>query len=662
MILEELIIRNFRQYYGRQAIEFAKDQKHNVTVIHGENGAGKTALLNALTWCLYGTINLPHPEKLLNERTAAEMNEGELADAAVILRFTEQNRSYAVRRQQTFIKVDGLIEPFGETTIYLQYTDENGEFREAKNPQVAIDQILPERMRSYFFFDGERIDNLAKEDNTHEIVDAIRNVMGLEVVERGVRRLDAVRKHLQSEFKRLGDTETRGLIEAREKLEERIKELTIKKEQHERNAKAMDEEIKSIDQHLRSLDEARKLQSERDKLNRELENIKQLYKDITERLREHVSRYGYRAFRDRIAFKAGELIEESRARGDIPSGIKEQFVQDLLEEALCICGRDLPEGSQARRKVEEWLRKAGNIAFEDRVIEAASLARRIPEEKDRFFQDLQRLMRDRENFARQKASVEEQLDEISDKLAGQDVSEIANLEHKRRSLYNDMKREISSEGECQALIGQYQRSLSAIDKEIERLEVKQAQASLAKRRLEACNQALSTLKAVYDVAKAHVRGEIEQRVNDIFRDFLRKDFYVNLTDTYQLVIRKGDESTFVDAAMSQGERQVASLAFIGGLVAIAKERSLRGDGVFKGGVYPVVMDSPFGYLDQQYRRNVARGLPTMANQVVVFVSSSQWSQEVAEEIRPRIGKEYRLKNHSKVPEFTEVEVATNAAN
>src|SRR5690606_15963617 len=252
MILEELIIRNFRQYYGRQAIEFAKDQKHNVTVIHGENGAGKTALLNALTWCLYGTINLPHPEKLLNERTAAEMNEGELADAAVILRFTEQNRSYAVRRQQTFIKVDGLIEPFGETTIYLQYTDENGEFREAKNPQVAIDQILPERMRSYFFFDGERIDNLAKEDNTHEIVDAIRNVMGLEVVERGVRRLDAVRKHLQSEFKRLGDTETRGLIEAREKLEERIKELTIKKEQHERNAKAMDEEIKSIDQHLRS--------------------------------------------------------------------------------------------------------------------------------------------------------------------------------------------------------------------------------------------------------------------------------------------------------------------------------------------------------------------------------------------------------------------------
>src|SRR5690606_28085066 len=121
MILEELVIQNFRQYYGRQVIEFASDPQRNVTVIHGENGAGKTALLNALTWCLYGIINLPHPERILNERAAEELQEGDVADVRVVLRFTDRHRLYTARREQPFRKVAGSIEPLGEPTVYLEY-------------------------------------------------------------------------------------------------------------------------------------------------------------------------------------------------------------------------------------------------------------------------------------------------------------------------------------------------------------------------------------------------------------------------------------------------------------------------------------------------------------------------------------------------------------
>jgi DNA sulfur modification protein DndD len=56
MRIDSIQLTNFRQFYGpTPKIEFAHGTK-NVTVIHGMNGADKTALLNAFTWILYGTL------------------------------------------------------------------------------------------------------------------------------------------------------------------------------------------------------------------------------------------------------------------------------------------------------------------------------------------------------------------------------------------------------------------------------------------------------------------------------------------------------------------------------------------------------------------------------------------------------------------------------
>ncbi|EMW3558781.1 AAA family ATPase, partial [Klebsiella pneumoniae] len=45
MKLIRLEINNFRQFYGKQSIDFAVDPERGVTLIHGENNGGKTALL-----------------------------------------------------------------------------------------------------------------------------------------------------------------------------------------------------------------------------------------------------------------------------------------------------------------------------------------------------------------------------------------------------------------------------------------------------------------------------------------------------------------------------------------------------------------------------------------------------------------------------------------
>jgi len=48
-----LELENYRQYKGKQKIEFSSDSSKNFTIFVGANGAGKTNLLNAVTWCLY---------------------------------------------------------------------------------------------------------------------------------------------------------------------------------------------------------------------------------------------------------------------------------------------------------------------------------------------------------------------------------------------------------------------------------------------------------------------------------------------------------------------------------------------------------------------------------------------------------------------------------
>ena len=58
MILNKLEMCNFRQYIGTQEIEFSTDPEKNVTLLIGVNTSGKTTILRAFEWCLYGKNGL----------------------------------------------------------------------------------------------------------------------------------------------------------------------------------------------------------------------------------------------------------------------------------------------------------------------------------------------------------------------------------------------------------------------------------------------------------------------------------------------------------------------------------------------------------------------------------------------------------------------------
>ena len=68
MKIEKIKIKNFRQFYGDNELSFSLDDGRNITLIHGENGVGKTALLNAIKWAFFETMtsNFRSPKNLVN--------------------------------------------------------------------------------------------------------------------------------------------------------------------------------------------------------------------------------------------------------------------------------------------------------------------------------------------------------------------------------------------------------------------------------------------------------------------------------------------------------------------------------------------------------------------------------------------------------------------
>src|SRR5579864_7898879 len=96
MKITKVRLKNFRQFYGEQEIVFAIDAERNVTLIHAENGFGKTTLLNAILWAFFNqvTAKFEKPDQIVN---FAAQSEG-TKSASVSVHFDFLDTSYVVER------------------------------------------------------------------------------------------------------------------------------------------------------------------------------------------------------------------------------------------------------------------------------------------------------------------------------------------------------------------------------------------------------------------------------------------------------------------------------------------------------------------------------------------------------------------------------------
>jgi DNA sulfur modification protein DndD len=274
----------------------------------------------------------------------------------------------------------------------------------------------------------------------------------------------------------------------------------------------------------------------------------------------------------------------------------------------------------------------------------------LDSEQQEYFDMIDELLEKRSGLRDDEQKIAEQLSEISAKLerldtvdpeTGETPAELERARDSKAEKVESLKKDIIRH---EIQLEELEKDLTEVNKEIDEARQDAEEADLARKRMRAVESVRQQFQASFDDLQRRVRDWSNTLVEETFDEIATKEYKAEITDEFELRIKDQLQDEYLEVEKSRGERQIASLSFIGSLVNIARERyeSSSGAEYFSGGIYPIVMDSPFGALDDDHRRQVSRVIPRMAEQVAVLVTDSQWRGPVANELSEIAGEQYNL--------------------
>ena len=412
MRLLSLVISDFRGFYGVQQVNFAAEDQKRVTVLHGENGAGKTNFLNAIHWCITGKFTPQfQDQKLLVNKEA--FKEGQRECYVEILFKDEESsggKEYRVRRSAT-----------NEKQISLEVFEiDRGNSKLIDRGESLIQLLLPPGLISWFFFDAEAIGALEL-SGSDEFKRGLRKTLGFELIDRLLLDLESVQAKIrrevatQSNDKQLlalqKDMDNIDLIlpgqkSTLEALREQIKETGIAMSQN--NAS------------LGKLPQAEPLQRQRDAEESKKRRLEDVHRSNLARAASVIGRAAPALILNDLTTKLEGKLEDQEIKGRLPAPYSDQLVKDILEAELCICGRPVEEGSHEAHKINELLQFASTGALNQRISDVRYLIRDIERDSSEFPVQIAELRQQITSIDRDIAKCEEEIKDltVSDRCNG----------------------------------------------------------------------------------------------------------------------------------------------------------------------------------------------------------------------------------------------------
>ena len=636
MKLERITLENFRQYHGKQRLEFSRDEQRRVTIIHGVNGAGKTSLFLGINWCLYGRSvdNIKVIEnvgELVSKEAVSQTMPGHQVRASVELALLHDGKRYLVRRVlQGTKEVEGGVDYVAdEFTMMLTRWD--GQAERVNNPIGTMNAILPANVREYFLFDGEGIDNFAKPEAAEQVKQAIYLVLKLEVLERARKHLEAIAHDYRKELKKISGKELRDLIEEDEKARAERNKAEQRKAELTREIASARRKIEEIDQQLLETQNAKVLQQHRDRVERELKQRQSELDGTVSQIRD-LAITAYFIIAQPAIDRALHILDEKRERGEIPSNIRQQFVQDLIEQMRCICGRPFVEGSSEHLRLLDLMNRSVPGSLEDDVLNTAAELRTFTQRVGRHLTDLGTAMKRRTELVDLIQALVAELDDVGRQLKGSPLEEISQLEQKRQNYLADIDSNNMEIGSLTERIEKLNKEIARLEKAITKARKDEVRERLLSTKLELAQRAADAIGEMYQVFAEDMRERLEAKTKEIFKQLVWKDSHfkdIRLGADYNLEVidRYGLPAR---PELSAGERQVLSLSFITAMSRISEAEA------------PLVMDTPFGRLSSNHRNSITEHLPKLVDQLVLFVTDEELRDQARANLDPYIGAEYRL--------------------
>ena len=320
MIIKSIKLSNFRQFKGDHLIEFSTNREKNVSVILGSNTCGKTTIVGAFIWCLYGENTLKEPKMLLNNIVAKSLTDYSYKDVYVEVVLRHENKDFIILRTQRFQKTStGDSIRANQPELKVSYTDDKGETNSVNSfdCQSVIESILPQALADYFFFDGERIKKINTKGN---VINAVRGLMGLDVYSSGMDHLDPSKaSSVVGVLKREIDT---GKDQEAQRRKNQIEEYKDKLEMFQKHTPEIESQIEHYKykkeeyaQKIRENQDVKKAQENKERLEREYQYLTKQIINSEERLLSDFNSNASKFFALPLIKKGLEVISSAKEEG-----------------------------------------------------------------------------------------------------------------------------------------------------------------------------------------------------------------------------------------------------------------------------------------------------------------------------------------------------------
>jgi DNA sulfur modification protein DndD len=617
--LKQIRLTNWK-CYPSQNITFNLHPDRKIQIIFGNNGYGKTSLMEGILWCLYGG-DIVSKESLKTYFYRGKDDSSSASEMRVELNFTKNEKNYSIRRTAK-LNVNG-------STFYASVEEalfyEDGTIK-ASNSREYIEALLPKSIRDFFCFDGLKIEQYAQITQTKEAKEAIEKVLGIPEL-RNLR--DDTEKALQELEKRLNKAKgtSQNFRDKMQELRELEEEIDLKKGQI-KNAKY--QEKNAIIIHQDAQEKAAQIESLREKLEEihDLEKKRIGLQTQLNNVQKSIDSWLRKAPIPLMINFVQEMVDDLQVTS-LKSTYKTNstaVLKAILHDESCLCGRCLDKNSR-----DFILQQIAELE----LLEVDN-ATRI--EKDNLRIDLQGIIRDNAKFSHysqlllQRDRLEEEIEEIN--------QHIKQLKQETTGINQDSVREIWRK------VGESERKVKEIEEKIERLqkeiEIKEKQLENLRREVEIlASEDATTLmlsnqvtmarglkNATNELIEWHIdnsRKRINQVTSDRYLQVTNKpDEYVRVevTEEYTLGIRTITGKLLNPDVLSAGEKEALAFAFITGLNQITDT------------CVPLIMDTPFGHLDEKHQKNIIKSLPNLNSQVIILATDRDLNENLLNLLRP----------------------------
>lgn len=650
MLLKKIVLKNFRQYKGEQVVEFSTDPSRNVTLILGQNTSGKTTFIQAFRWVLYEDSDFTGKGKssVINHDVRRSMRKGEIEDVSVMLLIQHHGVDYKITRVQPFKStISGDAKPDRESLLTVHYYDDNGNERPIDTPpKIKIDEILPESLSEYFFFDGEKIASSRKKQNVEA---SINSIMGLTPIRAMMDHLNpnSTRNSVINNLKQQRVPDESGKIYELQRI---IKNKESELENCRDLASTYDKNIKRLDEEKEKLyGDFIKIEAIAEKA-RELKDLESKRKNISQKMlvdsNQAMGAFGNCMYDIFLSYLSRVLLEKLNKEEFVDKGVPDMTavsVQFLLDRGACICGNSFSEHPECKEKLVDLLSYLPPESIGNQINHLTKTLEDYAELENNTF----------EAYFSAYLSTCESYDEIDLKIRQLEI-EIGSSKDadKTNDKYVSVSKQLEKERDyikgTNSKIAILDNEITKLNESLDKVSKESGKNIDVDMQIEYALALYNRAKNTYDVKSKEVLKLARETLTQVFNSMYHGNRTIELKDNYDVVLSVS--GTELDT--SKGLETVANFAFISTLLKIAKDNMVADENGIVSEPYPLAMDAVFSNTDDKHIVNICNVFPDLAEQAILAIMEKDW-MNAKKSLQSKVGKIYRLNKHSE--SYTSIE-------